>query len=42
MYRPCDEISDGSNVTQTDPALAYRSRFGWRASVHAKNDARFN
>ena len=42
MDRPCNEISAGSHVTQTDPALAHRSRFGWRASVHSKNDSRFS
>jgi len=41
MYRPCNEIRAGSDVTQTDPALAHRSRFGWRGSVHSKNDSRF-
>ena len=40
-YRPCDEISAGSNVTQTDPALAHRRRFGKREPAHAENDSRF-
>ena len=40
--RPCDEISAGSHVTQTDPALAHRSRFGRRASVHSTNDSGFS